>query len=76
MDKDDPWSGILAATAFTECSTYRTTLQSMTVQLMFGRDMILNTLFIYYWESIRRRKQLRIDKNNQNENANQKPHKY
>ena len=45
---------------------FHTTLQATTIQLVFGRDMILNTQFIPDWEDIRRRKQL-IDKNDQNE---------
>ena len=47
---------------------YHTTLQAMPDQLIFGRDMILNTTFIADWEAIRLRKQIIIDKNNQLEN--------
>ena len=43
LDKDDPWSGILAATNFVVCSTYHTKLQATPVQLVSGCDMILNT---------------------------------
>ena len=38
--------------------------------------MILNTHSMAEWEAIRRRKQQLIDKNNQNENKNCKPHIY
>ena len=39
-------------------------------QLVFGRDMILNTPFIADWKSIRLRKQKMINNNNQLENKN------
>ena len=76
LDEDDPWSGILAATYSVLQSTYHTTLQATPGQLIFGRDMILNTPFIAHWEAIRLRKQKIIDKNNQLENKNRKPHTY
>ena len=76
LDKEDPWSGILAATAFAVRSTYHTTLQATPGQLVFGRDMILNTPFIADWEAIRKRKQELIDKNNKNENKKRTPHNY
>jgi hypothetical protein len=41
-DEDDPWKGILAATAFAIRATYHTTLQKSPGQLVFGRDMIFN----------------------------------
>ena len=68
LDQDDPWSGILAATAFTVHSTYHTTLQATPAQLMFGHDTILNNPFFTDWEAIRIPKQKLIDKNNKNEN--------
>jgi hypothetical protein len=48
LDNDDPWSGILSATAFAVQSTYHTTLRAMPGQLVFGRDMILNIQHIVY----------------------------
>ena len=39
---NDPWSGILAATMFVVRTTYHTTLQAYPMQLLFGRDVILN----------------------------------
>ena len=76
LDKDEPWSGLLAATAFAVQIIYHTTPQSTPGQLVFGRDIILNTLFIAYLGAIRLRKQKIIDKNNQLENKNRKPHIY
>ena len=76
LDEDEPWSGILAATDFAVRSTYHTNLQVRPGQLIFGRDMILNTPFIADWGDIRLRKQKIIDKNNQLENKKRKPHTY
>ena len=39
---NDPWSGILAAITFAVCGTYHTTLQASPMELVFGRDTILN----------------------------------
>ena len=41
VDKDDPWSGILAAEAFTILSTTNVMKGYSPGQLIFGRDMIL-----------------------------------
>ena len=40
QNKDEPWSGILAATDFAVNSTYQSKLQVTPCQLVFGRDMI------------------------------------
>ena len=76
VDEDDPWTGILAATAFALRSTYHTTLQATPGQLVFGRDMILNLQFQADWTAIKRRKQDLIHKNNVQENAKRIPYTY
>ena len=76
VDEDDPWMGILAATAFALRSTYHTTLQATPGQLVFGRDMILNLQFQADWTAIKRRKQDLIHKNNVQENAKRIPYTY
>ena len=43
---------------------------------MFGRYILLKTPFITDFEYIKRRKQLWIDTNNQNDNENRKPYNY
>jgi hypothetical protein len=43
IDDDDPWSGILAAVMVAVRSTYSTTTQATPMQLVFGRDAIINT---------------------------------
>jgi transposase InsO family protein len=76
LDDDDPWKGILSATAFAVRSTFHTTLQSTPGQLVFGRDMIFNIKHTANWEYIKQRKQKIIDKNNKKENAKRKEHTY
>ena len=76
MDEKDPWSGILAATMFAVRATVHTTLQASPMQLVFGRDAILNVKHITDWEHINQRKQERINENNKRENKNRRNHQY
>ena len=76
IDDDDPWSGILATVMAAVRSTYSTTTQAMPMQLVFGRDAIINTKFIADWDYIRQRKQNIIHNNNERENAKRIPHTY
>ena len=76
LDEDDPWKGILTATAFAVRATYHTTLQKTPGQLIFNRDMIFNVQHTANWELIRARKQRLIVKNNTNENKKRIPHTY
>jgi transposase InsO family protein len=76
LDEEDPWKGILSATAFAVRSTYCTTLKKTPGQLVFGRDMIFNIQHVANWEYIRQNKQDRIEKNNNAENAKRVHHTY
>ncbi len=76
IEKNDPWSGILFATMFTVHTTFHTTLQATPMQLVFGRDTILNIKHVTDWEHIRQRKQERINENNKRENKNRQDHQY
>ena len=76
LDEDNPWKGILSATAFAVRSTYHMTLQKTPGQLVFGRDMIFNVKHTANWEYIRARKQKIIKKNNLNENKKRVKHTY
>ena len=55
---------------------YHITLRATSGQMVFGRDMILNTPFITEWEAIRIRMKIIIHKNNQIENRYGKLHIY
>ena len=61
---NDPRSGILSVTMFAARVTYHTTLQASSMQLVFGRDAILNIKHVTDWEHIRQRKQLQSNHNN------------
>jgi cleavage and polyadenylation specificity factor subunit 1 len=76
LDEEDPWKGVLSATAFAVRSTYHTTLKKTPGQLVFGRDMIFNIQHVANWEYIRQNKQTLIDKNNKAENAKRVTHNY
>ena len=76
LDQDDPWLGILAATAFAVRSTFHTTLQATPGQLVFGRDLILNCEHIADWQAIKKRKQQLIKYNNKKENSTRTQYKY
>ena len=72
----DPWSGILAATMFAVRATYHTTLQASPMQLVFGRDAILNIKHTANWDHIRSRRQSIINANNDRENRKRRDHTY
>ena len=76
VDEDDPWTGILSATMFAIRATVHTTLQYTPMQLVFGRDAILNVQHEANWKFITARKQKFINKNNKIENAKRIPHTY
>ena len=76
IDDDNPWSGILAAVMAAVRSTYATTMQATPMQLVFGRDAVINTKFIADWDYIRQRKQNVIRQNNIRENAKRTLHTY
>ena len=61
LDSDDPWGGILSATAVAIRNTVHTTLLSTPAQLVFGRDSILNITHEANWKLIRDRKQKLIN---------------
>ena len=48
LNEDDPWEGIITANDVDVQNLYHTKLQSMTIQLVLGFNMIINTPFIDY----------------------------
>lgn len=76
LNKQDPWTQFLAATAFAIRSTYHTTLQATPAQLIYGRDMILPVQFKADWAAIQTRRQNIINANNARENRGRIPHQY
>ena len=76
IDEEDPWSGILSAVMFATRATIHTTMQATPMQLVFGRDAILNVKYETNWKYIKDRKQKIIDENNKRENSRRIPHDY
>jgi hypothetical protein len=76
IPEDEPWKGILAAIMYALRSTYHTTLKATPMQLVFGRDAMLNIKFEANWQNIKLNKQKIIQRNNERENASQKPYTY
>ena len=64
LEEDDPWSGILSAAAFAIRATVSTTTEKSPMQLVFGRDAILNIQHTADWNRIKKRKQKLIKQNN------------
>ena len=56
-DYDDPQSGVLAAPMYAVCSTYHTTQHATPMQVVFGRDALLNIKVEADWNLIRNKKQ-------------------
>ena len=76
IDKNNPWSGILAAVAFAVRATVHTTTQASPSQLIFGRDAMINIRHIANWKFIEDQKRNQILVNNNAENSKQLPHTY
>lgn len=76
LDESDPWSGILTSVAFGIRATVHTTTQATPMQLVFGRDAILNIRHVSDWKYIRDRKQKLIKINNLRENQKRLDHTY
>jgi hypothetical protein len=76
LDEEDPFAGILSAVTFAIRSTVHTTNMATPMQLVFGRDAVLNVLHEANWRYIKERKQQFINYNNKRENAKRKEHQY
>ena len=76
LEEDDPWSGILSAAAFAIRATVSTTTEKSPMQLVYGRDAILNIQHTTDWTRIKKRKQKLIKQNNIRENSKRIKHTY
>ena len=76
LNMENPWEGILSAVIFAMRSTVHTTLGATPMQLVFGRDAILNLSHEANWQLIKIRKQELIKKNNERENNKRVAHTY
>ena len=76
LDDENPWDRILASTMSALRVMVHATTQHTTAQLVFRRELILNTRHEANWKLIEIRKQDIINKENQRENRNRKEHTY
>jgi transposase InsO family protein len=76
LSEIDPWGYFLSSAAWAIRSTFHTTLRATPGQLIYGRDMLLNTQFKANWANIRKQKQDIINKNNRKENSTRILHLY
>ena len=76
LDELDTWSGILIDVVFTAITTNHTTNRATLMQLVFGRDTILNIPFTSNWKYIEGRKRKFIEYNNIKENIKIIPYIY
>ena len=67
---------MLAAAMYAKRATVHTTLNTIPIQLVFGRDTNLNIQFETDWQLIKKRKNKLIKKNNTAENKKRIPHIY
>ena len=72
----DKWEGVLSAVGFAVRATVHTTMRATPMQLVFGRDAILNIGFQADWEYIKDRRTKVILQNNRKENAKRLPYTY
>jgi hypothetical protein len=69
-------NGILQAVAWSLRSTHHTAIQASPGQLVFGRDMIINTTYIANWRQIRQKQRNNALINNARENKSRISHDY
>eukprot|EP00957_Ditylum_brightwellii_P177255 13503192-Ditylum_brightwellii.AAC.1 len=76
IDEKDPWKGILSAVRFATKAAVHTIMQATPMQLVFGRDAILNAKHEADWSYTKQRKEKLIKKNKEQENKKRKNHNY
>ena len=76
LNNFQPWEDILASIGWAVRSTHHTTLGASPGQLVFGRDMIVNTTFIADWNRIHRQKRRSILASNARKNRACLEHQY
>ena len=76
VDKNDPWTGILAAAAFAISSTTNRQKGYSPGQFVFGHDMILQIKHSLGCELIRQQNHTQINKDNTQENINRVDYDY
>lgn len=75
-DEDDPFDDHLSSVVYAIRSSYHQTHGHSPSQLVFGKDVFLDSKAEIDWDEIRQRKQSQIKKSNERENAGRINHTY
>lgn len=70
------WEQVLPSVAFAIRATVSTTKEATPAQLVFGRDMVMNTAFMANWKRITDRKLRQVLRHNERENSSRLQHTY
>ena len=73
---DTSANAILQNVAYGLRATYHSSLAASPSQLVFGRDMIVNAVYLANWNALKSRRLAQIRRNNKNENKSRTPHIY
>ena len=69
FDPADPWGDILANVAWALRLLTHSTLNATPGQLVFKRDMLFDLMYVADWQSIRKRKEQQVRRDNERENS-------
>ena len=75
-DDDDPFDEYLSSVSYAIRSSYHQTHGFSPAQLVFGRDMFIDSQAEIDWDKIKARKQRKIHENNRQENVNRIDHTF
>jgi len=73
---DEMITDFIVDAAWEICSTYHTVLKSTPGAAIFGRDMLFDIPYIADWNDIGRRRQEKVNKDNNHENLTRLPFDY
>ena len=76
FDPADPWGDILANVAWALRSLTHSTLNATPGQLVFSRDMLFDLKYVADWQSIRKRKEQQVRRDNARENSKRTSYSY
>jgi hypothetical protein len=73
---DTTVNAILQNVAYGLRATYHSSLAASPGQLIFGRDMIINAVYLANWKDLQARRRTQVRNNNRRENKSRIPHQY
>jgi hypothetical protein len=73
---DTTINAVLQSVAYGLRSTYHSSLGASPGQIIFGRNMIINAVYLANWKDLQSRRKIQIRHNNIRENKSRIPHEY